>query len=207
MKEKRACTVYLVRHGQTDWNLASRFQGQADTPLNPQGQKQAGMLGEYFAHIPLSAIYSSDLQRAVATAGYVAHLQDKKPQLEVDLREISLGEWEGCTLQEMQKNWPQKAKLWRENPAELAIPGGEGFVEAQARIYEAVLAIVDKHMGETILIVSHGGAIRLILAAVLGLPLSRIWQIWLDTASINKLDFFDDGQVVLRQLNHWLIED
>jgi len=193
--------LYLIRHGQTDWNVSMRFQGQADIPLNEVGHSQGAKLARYFARQPIERVYTSDLQRARETAAYIGSSRQLEPEVLFDLREIAFGDWEGLSMTEIQAKFPVEMDLWRNDPSKLHIPGGEAYAEAQQRVCSAVRHIVAECLGRQVAVVSHGGAIRLVLASFLGLELSGIWRLGQDSAAINRLDFMAGGRVVLRQMN------
>ncbi len=193
--------LYLIRHGQTEWNVSMRFQGQADIPLNETGHKQGAELGRYFARRTIDRIYTSDLQRAQETAAYIGNVHQLEAAVLPELREIAFGSWEGLTMPEIQTRFPVEADLWRHDPARLQIPGGEVYADAQCRVCAAIRRIVAECLGRQVAVVSHGGVIRLVLAAFLGLDLSGIWRLGQDSAAINRLDFMAEGRVVLRQMN------
>ena len=159
--------ILLARHGQSDWNLARRWQGHADRPLTEQGREQAQALAQRLRHVELDAVYSSDLRRAADTAAEVARAQ-RLPRIELpELREVDVGSWSGLTRAEAEERFPEGVARWREG-----FPGwddGETYEEMTERVLGAVLGIARAHEGGRALAVSHGGPIRAIHAAALGL--------------------------------------
>jgi 2,3-bisphosphoglycerate-dependent phosphoglycerate mutase len=161
--------VLLARHGQSDWNAARRWQGHADRPLTAKGREQAGALAARLAHIELDAVYSSDLQRAADTAAEVAHEQGLEVVELADLREVDVGSWSGLTRSEAEARFPEGFARWRDG-----YPGwddGESYEAMTARVLAAVLGIAQAHEDGRALVVSHGGPIRAIHAAALGLDI------------------------------------
>lgn len=157
-------TILLARHGETEWNAAGRWQGQADPPLNETGKAQAERLAELLDPYPLAAIYASDLERARATAEAVGRRRGLPVLLRRDLREVDCGSWSGRFHADLP---PEQVARWR--AGEKAWEGGESYEEMAERILAAVFDIAARHDGEHVLIVSHGGAIRAIHASALGL--------------------------------------
>lgn len=161
-------TILCIRHGQTDWNLAGRWQGQTDIPLNETGRGQARALGKRLADWPIKAIYASDLQRALETARLIAEPHAIEVSTDQRLRERTFGLLEGMTrdeiLTELDKPMAELNRLFA-NP-----PEGESFVTAGKRVVAAYEAIVAQHQDEMVAIVTHGGLLGALAAYVLGLP-------------------------------------
>jgi broad specificity phosphatase PhoE len=159
--------VLLARHGESDWNAAHRWQGHADRPLTEKGRAQASALAERLAHIDLDAVYSSDLRRAADTARVVAEAQGLGLVQLPELREVDVGSWSGLTREEAEERFPEGFARWREG-----FPGwadGEGYDEMAQRVIGAVVQIALAHEDGRALVVSHGGPIRALHAAALGL--------------------------------------
>lgn len=158
-------TIYLIRHGETDWNLAGRWQGHADVPLNELGQRQARLLAQRMQaeRIQFDAIYSSDLTRAYQTAWELGAAVRVPVQLYPPLREIDLGSWSGLHYNEIRERFPIEAKLLEEGQ-DIPRGGGETLSALRKRVVEAVEGIIAHRSGETIALVTHGGCIRMLLA-------------------------------------------
>jgi broad specificity phosphatase PhoE len=159
--------VLLARHGESDWNAAHRWQGHADRPLTEKGRAQASALAERLAHIDLDAVYSSDLRRAADTARVVAEAQGLGLVQLPELREVDVGSWSGLTREEAEERFPEGFARWREG-----FPGwadGEGYDEMAQRVIGAVVQIALAREDGRALVVSHGGPIRALHAAALGL--------------------------------------
>jgi broad specificity phosphatase PhoE len=153
--------VYLVRHGETTWNRERRFQGHQDVPLSPAGLIQAERLAQSLKTEVFDAVYSSDLQRAARTAELIARQHDLPVVTLKDLRERSMGEWEGLTQEEVAARFPD----WRQRIAE-GRHGAESFAELQERMMDQLEDLVRLHRGGRILAVSHGGSINAVLDRV-----------------------------------------
>jgi broad specificity phosphatase PhoE len=160
-------TILIARHGQSDWNQEKRWQGHADRPLTERGRVQAQALADRLAHIELDAVYSSDLQRARGTAAVVAESQGLEVRQLSELREVDVGSWSGLTRAEAEERFPEGFARWRDG-----YPGwrdGETYEAMTDRVLGAVDRIAAEHDGGRVLVVSHGGPIRAIHAAALGL--------------------------------------
>jgi broad specificity phosphatase PhoE len=163
--------VYLGRHGETDWNAEGRFQGHADVPLNDAGRAQAHALAERLAAVPLAAICTSDLSRAVETAEIVAAGRGLRVDQYEALREVDVGEWSGLTREEIEARWPGSMQLWRETG--YGWREGETYEALGARIAACLTRVAAEHDGAQILYVGHGAAIRTVLARALGMSVGE----------------------------------
>lgn len=163
-----ATTVILVRHGQSTWNEARRWQGQADPPLSELGRVQARRVAARLRAEPITALYASDLRRALETAQIIGEVLGLEPQPEPRLRELDLGAWAGLTSEEIAVHFPEQFRAWQEHKA-VRPGGGELFDEMQQRAVEAVQEIVAAHPGETVCLVTHGGIVYALRGHVLGI--------------------------------------
>lgn len=155
--------LLLARHGQTDWNRDGIWQGQADPPLNAVGRAQARRLAERLRPVPLDAIYSSDLRRAVETAEIVAAAKGLPVVTDPRLREADVGSWTGLTREEIARRFPG----WTSHD-------GEPPDRFRARAVAATEDIAAAHQGGTVLLVCHGGIVRALQRHALGEPLPVI---------------------------------
>ena len=157
-------TVYLVRHGEAEGNLYRRAQGQYDGRITALGEKQIDLLAERFRDVPLCAVYSSDLSRALRTAEGVRRFH---PELRVRqdrrLREINLGVWEDVPWGNVEHENAQSLYFFNNVPEKWQVPEAESFAALGARLREAVLDIAGKHAGGSVAVCSHGMAIRTLL--------------------------------------------
>jgi broad specificity phosphatase PhoE len=161
-------TILLVRHGETDSNAEGRIQGQTNTPLNARGRGQAQALADRLAGEPVTAVYSSDLDRARETAEILAARLDLPVVLDPALRERHFGSWEGKTIDEIEARWPGAWQQWRNGDEAWA--DVEDHIALAERIRGAIRRLADVHPGEQIVVVAHGGVIRVILMDAAGLP-------------------------------------
>ncbi len=162
--------VYLVRHGQTEWNLKRRFQGQFDVPLSAEGVRQAEIMANWLTNqqVQFDAIYTSDLLRAWQTARPAGERLGLTPRPVAALREIHAGEWQGLLTTEIEQRYPGQLGRWHQEPHEFRLPGGETIPEVQARVLAWYVEAIKEHRGQAIVVVSHGMAIRTLLAALNG---------------------------------------
>lgn len=185
--------VFALRHGQTAWNATLRMQGQLDIPLDGTGHWQAARLAQALQAEPLAAVYSSDLQRALATAQPLAAATGAALSTHRDLRERGFGCFEGHTFAEIESRWPDDSARWRRREPGFGPAGGESLETFYERCVGAALALAAGHAGEAIAIVAHGGVLDCLYRAALGIALDapRSWQ--LGNATINRLLFNGEG--------------
>jgi broad specificity phosphatase PhoE len=156
-------TIFLARHGESDWNAANRFQGHSDRPLTEFGRRQAEALAEAVAAEQVDMIYSSPLIRALDTARIVAARTGLDVVEDEDLREVDTGGWSGLSREEVRQRFPEGFDRWLSGGA--GWEDGETYEDMAARTLEAVSRIAEAHPGGRVLVVSHGGPIRAIQAA------------------------------------------
>lgn len=195
MREKMT-RVILVRHGQTEWNVQLKYQGHSEVALTPDGVRQAEQVAARLAREPVCAVYSSDLGRAMKTAEYIAAAHQLPVTAVKGLREYHFGEWEGLSFQQVSERWPQDGSKFLKTPDTVRAPGGETFAEVKARAQAAVKELVARHENQTIILVSHGGTIRTLLCAALGLPLNRVWAIRQDNTAVNIIEYYPEDAIV-----------
>lgn len=191
--------VYLVRHGATTWNHSKRAQGQADIDLNETGHRQAIATAEELSHVPVDAVYASDLVRAYKTAEPIARAHGLEVRTDPAFREIDQGEWEGLRVDEIRRRWPE---LWGPARHYSARPGGESPAEVRARALEGLANVVRAHPDGHVVVVSHGGTIRWVSAEALGYDDRRSARIrGLGNGAVVKLTAsIEDGRLVLSDL-------
>lgn len=191
-----ATRVYLVRHGQTEWNAERRIQGQLDVPLSPVGHQQAECAADALAGEPLAAVYASDLRRAWETAAPIAGRHGLPVIQAPALREAGFGVWEGLSETEIVARYPEEYRLWRSNSLLHRPPGGETIEDLQRRaacLYERVLR---EHAGQSVVLVGHGGSIRALVLYAIGAPLDAYPRLRMRNASITLIEVGDRGPVL-----------
>ncbi len=180
--------LLLARHGQSVSNAVRRFQGAQDVALSPLGIRQAEALGQAIGRRRVAHVYSSPLERARRTAEIAGGGSAVPLTVVDDLRELSLGDWEGCTVEEIRTRPGDPYTRWVRDPVLCSPPGGEPLPAVQIRVLRAVERIAAAHgNGDDVLIVSHGGVISALLAHWLGLPLSSIWRLAVANCSLTEI--------------------
>jgi broad specificity phosphatase PhoE len=163
-------TLILVRHGETDWNAQHRWQGHSDTRLNDAGREQARLLAEGLPDV--DALYSSDLARARETAEILAGKIGLEVRFDERLRERGFGSWEGLTMDEIESAYPDDKRRWLAGTGPGALDA-EPFEAFATRVGCFVEAVGQRHAGEKVLVVAHGGTIRVVHALATGLDYVR----------------------------------
>ena len=192
--------LILVRHGQTEWNAGGRYQGQSNVALSDTGRKQARFLAERFPVRQLDAIYTSDLDRAKETAECVGKRLGLTVYQEKAFRELSFGDWEGLTYQEISSRWPEEAEKLFTAPDELVIPHGETFRDLQKRALDKINSLYEQHIDQTVTVFAHGAINKTILAGLMHIPLHYLWSLRQDNTAVNILRL-DDGYVMVELIN------
>jgi len=189
----QATRIIAVRHGETDWNVATRLQGHLDIELNATGRSQAQRLAQALAHEPISAIYSSDLLRAWDTARAISGATGQTVHAHCGLRERSFGVFQGNTHAEVDATWPEQSRHWRQRDPHWAPEGGESLLAVHQRITQATSELAAQHLGQQIVLVAHGGVLDVLYRVATGQELHapRTWK--LGHAAINRLLWTPDG--------------
>jgi probable phosphomutase (TIGR03848 family) len=190
--------LFLIRHGENDFTKKHRFAGHLPgVHLNERGQEQARQLGEALKDVPITAIYSSPLERALETAAPIAASRGLEVQTETDLIETKIGKWEGRSHYVV-----HKSKAWKTvqaAPSRFQFPGGESFHMCQARVVTALDAIFHRHKsGDILACVFHADPIKLAVAYYLGMPLDNFQRICCDTGSVTLLNIHGTGASLLK---------
>lgn len=194
--------LLLVRHGQTAYNAERRFMGQLDVPLDEVGQAQALAVAARLSNEHPSAIYSSTLRRALDTARAIQAAMPSHPELRTDVRLIEgqFGDWEGKRYEELRANDAERLARWEDGKIDNTPPNGESLEDLAERVGAAYRDICAAHPDQTILIVSHGGTLQVMITLALGLPLKDYRKLWLSNASVSEL-LVDTNRTVLFRLN------
>ncbi len=192
--------IYLLRHGQTDWNAIPRFQGHTDTELNEVGLAQAQSLADALRGETLTAIYSSPLKRAFVTAGAVAQHHALEIQPRPGLMEMHHGQLEGMETAELRRRYSDVLDRWYTGDVTTPVPGGESMQQLQDRAWAVAQEVMERHAEDTVALVSHNLTILTIVCKVLEMPLANFRRMRLDTASISVIETVQD-RVVLSRLN------
>ncbi len=170
-------TIYLVRHGATEWNDAGRYQGRADVPLSARGELEVRALANELRAVHFDAAYSSTLSRARMTADILLEGSGVRALPLPDLDELSYGVLQGLTPEHRKARHEPLDSCWRDTPWAVRFPEGESLVDVQARVVPAWNGIVARHAGETVLVAAHGHVNRVLLLPMLGLPMDAFWTV------------------------------
>jgi broad specificity phosphatase PhoE len=183
--------IYLIRHAESLWNSERRVQGTClAVPLSPRGRAQAQILGKRLKALPLQAVYSSDAKRALETAR-LSLGEDVRLEISKEIRELSLGEWEGRLISDLRAENREKLEAWYRTPSTVRLEGGEDLGEFRKRVVSFFDRIIGSPDGGDAAVVTHGGVICVYLTHLLGMPVDGIWSFSLPNASITAitLDF------------------
>ena len=211
--------VYLIRHGETEGAESRRYKGHIDVLLSEKGMEQMKRVADFIVGAGLcacpiqgqpqrvaptdnilSAVYCSDLSRAIKSAEIIAGPFALKPEIVEGLKERNFGVWEGMTFDEIREKWPDAFNSWAVNPLKFSPMGGESTIEVRDRVRKAFYEIIERNKGRDIAIVSHGGVIRVLLCEMLGMPLENIFRIDQDYAALNVIELWD--YPVVRHINY-----
>lgn len=179
--------IYLVRHGQTDWNLERRIQGNTDIPLNQEGMAQSEALAARLQGERFDAVFSSDLVRAVQTAQILAERLSAPLFCDARLREVDHGEWEGMLISDVRSQSEHEYSAFRDDQPGARAPGGETVEEAARRVESAVGEAARRYPGGRILIVSHGLALALLRCRMQKAPLNQAHLFSLDNCACERI--------------------
>ncbi|MBW1716400.1 MAG: histidine phosphatase family protein [Deltaproteobacteria bacterium] len=180
-------TVFLIRHGETEWSDQKRYCGFTDIELNEKGRWQARRLATRLQEEKIHRIYSSDMKRTLQCAKIV--FKHKPVEGLFHLREMNFGVFEGLTYQDIMEKYPLVYRNWLENPLDTAIPQGESLHSLAARVGTGLREILSQNSNKAVAVFTHGGPIRVILTDILKVDLKEIWRIEPRIASLSILEF------------------
>jgi broad specificity phosphatase PhoE len=190
--------LILARHGETESNKERLALGREDVALNDKGRRQAEALARSLDGMPIAAVYSSPLLRALETARAIAKLHGLEVQVEDGLTEMDIGEMEGLTMQELQEQHGDFVRRWfTAEAATVPMPGGESLQQVQDRAWASVQSLRERHPEETVLAVSHNFTIHTIACRALRLPLAEFRQFRFDLGAKAVLDVGEHRAVVV----------
>ena len=191
--------LLLIRHGENEYVKTGKLAGRLpEIHLNEKGQKQAQALGEALKDVPIKALYSSPLERAMETAQPIAESHKLTVLEEPDLMDTDIGKWEGKSLKMLRLTnaW----KIVQQAPSRFRFPEGESFTEAQTRYIGTLERIIQKHHKpqEIVVVVFHADPIKLAVAHLLGMPLDHFQRLSCDTGSMTALYVSDSGANLIK---------
>lgn len=189
-----SCRILLVRHAVAEGN--GRFHGHTDVPLAPEARRQLRALTRKVSGYSVQVVYSSDLQRAHATAKAIARKLDADVILRPGLREMHFGCWEGLSWRQVARRFPRLSRAWLARFPHESIPGGERFDAFKKRVARERDEIVTANPRGCVAIVTHAGVARLIVARALGVPDRQMFRIALDPSGLSVIDVFPGGATV-----------
>jgi len=197
LPERRGATrLVLVRHGEPDESMHGRCYGRLDVPLSAAGLRRAAAVGEALRGHEIDAVYSSSLQRAFDTARAVASAHGLEPIPRDALRELDFGELEGMSHEEIASEYPELYRFWMEDPSTVRFPGGEALSDLRARVLPEVAEIRERHEGESVAVVAHGGVVRVVLAEALELPDTAFFRLDQPYGALSVVDWIEGVPVV-----------
>lgn len=193
--------IFLVRHGETEWNATGKFQGCTDINLSDTGIIQAKYAKSRLKN-KFDVIYASPLKRAMQTAQIISEDSGIKPVISKDLREINFGKWEGLTVDEIKVDYNSEFNSWQNDDENAYLVGGDmSLKNASIRGKNAILAIAEKCKGKRIVIAAHGGIIKAALVGIFGWKMTMYHHIALNNASISNISFYSSTYPLLTTLN------
>jgi alpha-ribazole phosphatase/probable phosphoglycerate mutase len=189
--------LLLVRHAETEESARGRCYGSLDVGLSPLGRLQCATLADALAPEPVAAVVASPRVRAMETAWAIAERHGLEVRPDADLRELDFGELEGRTYDEIAASLPEVYAAWMTHPTRVRFPGGECYDDLRQRALRAAASAHEQHEGRSVVLVTHGGVVRALVADALGIPDDRIFRIAVDPASVSVVEWLDGVPVVL----------
>ena len=196
--------LYLLRHGQSEWNILNKVQGQEDINLTDKGIEQAKKAADRLYNEEIDLIYTSDLKRAYETAKIVGSRLNLDINKVEGLREINFGIWQGLKLDEIKKDYESEYSLWRKEPHKLNLETAEKLSELQDRMLKTTNELIMRNPNRNILLVSHGTAIKALILGILDIDISKYNKITIGNVGLSIIEFREFSPVikVLNDTNH-----
>ena len=192
--------VLLARHGETDLNSARMFVGHNDVELSPLGRRQVERLRDRLAEEKIDVVYSSDLRRALMTAETIASRHRVEVIICPELREINYGKVDGVTFDDISRLYPDVAEMCVEWSLRLKFPGGESVAGLRKRLALFLGRLKEHAPEQTVLVVAHGGPLRIMICSLLGIHVCHWRQVQIDLASLSMVEQYPDVALI-RLLN------
>ncbi len=197
MNGSPTCRIFLFRHGETANAGKVCFNGHYDVGLSDNGKNKFERIAEALAGFQLAGLYSSDLQRTRECAEIIGAPHGLIPTTSSDVRELCFGDWEGLSVDEVNRKFPGMLEQRMQNIATFQVEGGESFPDLRDRVLPQFQKIVDQHDQGNIVIVCHGGVNRVILGHILGIPIENIFRLQQQYAAVNIIQFYSDGNAAV----------
>ena len=180
---------YFLRHGENAWNAEGRLCGTTDVPLSDVGRRQAQLLAQRLQPIPIGALYSSPLSRALESARLIGKALGREPVVDRRLAELNYGAWEGKTYEEIQRATPAIYRAWDRDPATMSPPEGESGVQLVERVTPFLADVAQRHQEGNVVVVCHRTVCRLLACHIMGVPLCEYRRrIPMDNAALNVFE-------------------
>ncbi|WP_352401164.1 histidine phosphatase family protein [Anaerotignum sp.] len=192
--------VYLIRHGETDWNLRGMFYGWTDCDINEKGIEQATKLKNYFNTVSYDKIYSSDLLRAAHTAQIIASDKGIEVEKKDCFRELFFGEWEDKEGTYIRENHGDVLNLWIKEWKTSSLPGGEAFQDFYQRVTEGLARIIQENKGKTVVIVSHNGPMSAMLCYLTGVGPDGFWRFFSEQGCYSSI-LVSERKITIEKIN------
>lgn len=192
--------LFLVRHGQTKWNIEKRVQGNTNTDLTEEGLNQAYKVSNRLKDYKVDYIYSSDLNRAYKTAEIIGKKLNVKINKLNGLREKNFGHWQGLTIDDIQSKFYEEHYIWKTKPHNAKIEGAESLIQVQERVLSSINELKKKHKCKNVLLVSHGSTIKALILGILGIDISNYNKLTISNVGLTIIDFTEYSPII-RVLN------
>ncbi len=186
-------TLYMIRHGESEWNACHKIQGQLDSHLSASGRRQARALFCRLRNETFDAVYASDLSRAADTALIATGREPSAIHLTPALREVSFGDWEGLTIDEVKRRYPEALQAFRQDPVNCRPATGESFDDLSSRIVGLLDYWHENHHGQGVAAFTHGGPVRAALIHLLGMPPENWRTLRVANTGLTRVDFGEGG--------------
>jgi phosphoserine phosphatase len=191
--------LLLVRHGHVDGIRPERFRGRRDVPLSQQGVQQAIEVAEHIAQRQRPvAVYTSPLRRCTETASAIAAATGIEVQVLADLIDLDYGDWQWLTRDDVRNRWPDLIERWDTAPHLVRFPHGDSFQDLIARISNVLRMLIDRHAGDTVVIVGHDSGNRALLLQLLDQPASSFWRFTQDPCGLSDIEIAGNGARLIR---------
>lgn len=185
--------VYLIRHGETEWNREQRSQGCNDIELSDVGRLQAQALANRLKNDNIDMFFSSSLKRAYETASLIAEDKGRDVLKHKEFIEVGMGKWEGLTWSEIKERYPDVSSIWRQSPHLARIPDAESLIKVRERSMGKLMEILNENPDKNILVVSHGITIKTMICTIMGIDISNIHKIRQENTAVNIFKFGKRG--------------
>ena len=195
---ERKTRIYLVRHGETEFNRLGIFRGRYEVELNERGRKQAAEIAGALAAEGIQALYAGPLKRTRETAGIIARRLGLECAVDEGFNNILLGEWQGVPKDTIKRDYPEAWQQWQTAPEHLLVPGGETVEDLKRRAYARITEIVGEIAAgpastPTIAIVTHRSVMKVLASAFLGVPAPYFWKFYVDNAAYSVFEHDEAG--------------